>query len=64
MDNHLKYALIEIDNKSFIARPVFNFVLCFVCSKEANLGLVRSKVEMLAQQLETALEPMREQFER
>lgn len=52
VDNRLRYAIIEIDDKNFIARPVFNFVLCFVCGKEASLGLVRNKVEMLACQLE------------
>lgn len=64
VNNKLRYVMIEIDNKTFVARPVFNFILCFVCKKEVNLGLIRSKVEMLAQYLEHQFEPMREQLER
>ena len=45
--------IIEHDSLSFVARPVYNLILCFVCDKEANLGLVRSKVEVMGKQLDS-----------
>lgn len=43
-----------------MARPIFNLVLCFVCDKQANLGLVRRKVDTLSDQLQMALEPLKD----
>ena len=45
---NLKYLILEIDSKTFIARPVYNLILCFVCDKQANTGLVRNKIDKLA----------------
>ena len=53
IDNKLKYMIIEHDSLSFVARPVYNLILCFVCDKEANLGMVRSKVELMGKQLDS-----------
>ena len=33
VDNALKFLILEHDNLSFVARPLFNLVLCFVCNK-------------------------------
>lgn len=47
-DNELRVLIIEHDQNTFVARPIFNLVLCFVCDKEANLGMIRRKVDNLA----------------
>ena len=36
-----------------MARPVFNLILCFVCDKQASLGLIRSKVELMGRLLDS-----------
>lgn len=59
VDNKLKYLILEHDSLSFVARPVYNLVLCFVCDKVANIGLIRNKVELMGTQLEQALEPLK-----
>ncbi len=47
VDNKLKLLILEQNELSFVARPVFNLILCFVCDKQASLGLIRSKVELM-----------------
>jgi hypothetical protein len=46
-----------------MARPLFNLILCFVCDKHANLGLVRCKIDKIAQQLERELQPLKEHLQ-
>lgn len=47
--------MLEHDTQSYIARPIYNLILCFVCEKKANLGLVRCKIDAMAQLLEREL---------
>ena len=47
-DNTLQTLFISTDQMHYIAKPVFNLILCFICTKDVNLGLVRSKVTPLA----------------
>ncbi len=46
-DNTLQTLFISTDNMHYIAKPVFNLILCFICTKDVNLGLVRAKVRKL-----------------
>lgn len=59
VNNKLKYLMIEHDSLNFVARPVFSLILCFVCDKQCNLGMIRNKVEVMAIQLENELEPLK-----
>ena len=43
-DNTLQTLFISTDSMHYIAKPVYNLILCFICTKDVNLGLVRSKV--------------------
>ena len=45
-DNTLQTLFISTDQMHYIAKPVFNLILCFICTKDVNLGLVRSKVTL------------------
>ncbi len=52
VDNQMKFLVLEHDTLSFVARPVYNLILCFVCDKNATLGLIRHKVDLMGKQLE------------
>jgi len=55
--------MLEHDSQSYIARPIYNLILCFVCDKKANLGLVRCKIDKMALQLERELQPLKEHLQ-
>ena len=40
-NNNLQTLFISIDNAYYIAKPIFNLILCFVCKKDVNLGLIK-----------------------
>ena len=62
-NNTLQYLILEHDSQCYMARPIFNLILCFVCDKRANLGLVRCKIDKIAQQLERELQPLKEHLQ-
>lgn len=35
---------LSVDTEHYIAKPIYNLILCFVCNKDVNLGLMRVKV--------------------
>ena len=43
-DNTLQTIFVSTDHLHYVAKPVFNLILCFICAKDVNLGLVKSKV--------------------
>lgn len=43
-NNTLQTLFITTDQVQYVAKPIFNLILCFICSREVNLGLVKSKV--------------------
>ena len=49
---------IQHDEALYVAQPVFSLVLCFVCKKDANLGLVRGKVQMMSEALKENFESL------
>ena len=51
-DNKLQALFIQHDGAMYVAKPIYSLVLCFVCQPDANLGLVRSKVEVMSSSLE------------
>ena len=44
INNALQTIFITTDSYHYIAKPVYDLILCFICSKDVNTGLVRSKV--------------------
>ncbi len=54
-DNQLKTLFITTDNLHYVAKPVYNLILCFICQKDVNLGLVRSKLDVIGECLEEGL---------
>ena len=59
-NNTLECLLIQHDGANILAKPIFNLVLCFVCDRTANLGIVRAKIENMAKQLSAGLDPIKE----
>ena len=57
-NNKLQAIFIQHDEALYVAKPIFSLVLCFICQKDANLGLVRSKVQMMSEALEESLESL------
>ena len=45
--NTLQTLFISTDQYHYIAKPVYNLILCFICSKEVNVGLARTKVSFM-----------------
>ena len=43
-NNQLQTLFISMDSCHYIAKPIYNLILCMVCRKDVNLGLVRTKV--------------------
>ena len=58
-DNKLQTLFITTDNIHYVAKPVCNLILCFICQKDVNLGLVRSKLEVMGQCLEEGLKDIK-----
>lgn len=46
-NNNLETLFISIDNVHYVAKPIYNLILCFICKKDVNLGLINSKVTIL-----------------
>ena len=59
-NNTLQTLFISTDSVHYVAKPVYNLILCFICSKDANLGLIRSKLEVMADYLKEGLEEIKE----
>ena len=53
--NELQALFIQHDEALYVAKPIYSLVLCFVCSKDANLGLIRSKVQMMSEALQDSM---------
>ena len=47
-----------------MAKPVYSFILYFVCEKTANLGMMRAKIEMMAKQLAIGLESIKDLYKK
>ena len=43
-NNTLQALFMSTDNVQYVARPINNLILCFICQKDVNLGLIKSKV--------------------
>ena len=54
-NNSLQSLFIQHDAALYVARPVHGLILCFVCHRDANLGLIRSKVQMMSEALEESM---------
>ena len=54
-NNALQALFIQHDEAIYIAKPIYSLVLCFVCKKDANLGLVRTKLDMMSESLSESL---------
>ena len=54
-NNSLQALFIQHDGALYVAKPVHSLVLCFVCHRDANLGLIRSKVQMMSEALEESM---------
>ena len=54
-DNKLQALFIQHDSALYVAKPIYSLVLCFVCKQDANLGLIRSKVEVMSSSLEKSM---------
>jgi hypothetical protein len=51
----LQAIFIQHDQALYAAKPIFGLVLCFVCEPDANLGLIRTKVNGMSGHLERNL---------
>ena len=56
--NKLQALFIQHDGATYVAKPIYSLVLCFVCEKDANVGLIRSKVQVMSEILEESLASM------
>ena len=54
-NNELQALFIQHDGALYVAKPVHSLILCFVCQRDANLGLIRSKVQMMSEAHEESL---------
>ena len=43
-NNTLQTLFISMDSMHYVAKPVYNLILCFICQRNVNLGLIKSKV--------------------
>ena len=53
--NELQALFIQHDEALYVAKPIYSLVLCFVCNKDANLGLIQSKVHMMSEALKESM---------
>lgn len=52
--------ILSTDNGHLIAKPVYNLILCIICESDACLGLIKTKIDILAEGLEEQLKPLEE----
>lgn len=58
--NVLQAFFLQHDNVSYVAKPIYNLILCFVCENDANLGLIRNKIEVMSGVLEESMEGLKD----
>ena len=56
--NKLQSIIIECEEGIVLARPVYQLILCVICHKECNLGLVKTKIDALGNALTEMLRPL------
>ena len=54
-NNQLQALFIQHDEAIYLAKPIYSLVLCFVCQKDANLGLIRSKLQIMSEALKESM---------
>ena len=54
-DNELQALFIQHDEAIYVAKPIYSLVLCFVCAKDANMGLIHSKLKLMSESLKESL---------
>jgi hypothetical protein len=62
-DNKLQAIFIQHDDALYVAKPIYSLILCFVCDKDANLGLVRTKVDVMSANLERSLAELKDHLQ-
>ena len=56
-NNQMQVLLLQHENALYVAKPLFNtLILCFICKNDANLGLIRQKIDNLAETVQEGLE--------
>ena len=45
-NNTLQALFISMDNGHYVAKPIYDLILCIICKKDVNLGLIKSKVTL------------------
>ncbi|CDW73375.1 UNKNOWN [Stylonychia lemnae] len=59
-NNTLQTLFITTDNVQYVAKPIYNLILCFICTKDVNLGLIKSKLDVMAECLEDGLKSIKD----
>ena len=54
-ENKLQALYIQHDEGMYVARHIYSLVLCFICHKDANLGMINNKVKVMSDLLEESL---------
>ena len=54
-ENELQSLFIQHDEAIYVTKPVYSLILCFVCAKDANLGLISSKIQVMSETLEKGM---------
>ena len=63
-NNKMQALFLQHENALYVAKPLFNtLILCFICKEDANLGLIRAKIESLARAVHEGLEEIVEFLE-
>ena len=55
-ENRLQSLIIQHDNAMYVTKPIYGLILCFVCAKDANLGLISNKIKIMSETLEREMQ--------
>lgn len=59
-NNTFQAIFISMDSGHLIARPVYNLILCFICDSNVNLGLIKNKLDVLAESITEGMKGLKE----
>jgi hypothetical protein len=60
-NNVMKCVFLQHENALYVCKPILDtLILCFICSNNANMGLIRSKLEALGASVSEGLENIRD----
>ncbi len=59
-ESNFEAIIISTESGHLLAKPIYSLILCINATKDANLGLIKNKLDVLAEGLEEGLKNLKD----